>query len=288
MNLSGLQHRIVKNFVNLTKYPLTLGDTAWRDVVDTIRHDLANDGCAVLPSFILPKALARLEAESAAMAINAYFKTEIVNAYNININTVLPLWHPGNLTMERGNAFVARDQIPTASIIQQIYTDSLFKSFIADCFQLPIIHELADPFAGLVLNVIAPGKEHPWHFDTNEFTVSMLTQAPEAGGVFEYCPYIRTPQEEHFDDVNNVLKGSRTPSIRRIKLCPGDLQLFMGRYSLHRVSKVKGEATRHSAIFAYSERNGVVGNPARTLQLFGRLAPAHTANSVVRNDHLLD
>lgn len=289
VNLHGFQNSIVKNFVNLAKYPLTLSDDAARkNVIEGIRHDLAQDGCAILPAFILPEALTRLEAESAEMAISAHSRTEVVNAYNIDIHTTLPSWHPGNVTMERGNAFVARDQIPPAAIIQQLYTDALFKSFIADCFQLPKIHELADPFAGLVLNVIAPGKEHPWHFDTNEFTVSMLTQSPESGGVFEYCPNIRTAQEEHFKDVSYVLNGSRTSSIRRLKLRPGDLQLFMGRYSLHRVSKVGGATTRHSAIFAYSERSGVIGNPARTLQLFGRLAPAHTARTVVRNDRLLD
>jgi len=289
VNLFGFQHSIIKNCVNLAKYPLTLpGDSAWNDTIDGIRQDLAREGCAILSSFILPEALVRLEAESSAMAINAYYRTEMVNAYNIDINTALPRWHPGNLTMERGNAFVARDQIPSTAIIQQLYTNPLFQSFIADCFQLKRVHELADPFSGLVLNVIAPGKEHPWHFDTNEFTVSLLTQSPEAGGLFEYCPHIRTAQEEHFRDVNAVLRGSRSGRVRKINLFPGDLQLFMGRYSLHRVSRVEGATTRHSAIFAYSERRGVIGSPTRTLQLFGRLAPVHTARAVVRNDHLLD
>ena len=61
-------------------------------------------------------------------------------------------------------------------------------------------------------------------------------------------------------------------------LRPGDLQLFKGRYSLHRVSTVHGRPTaRHTAIFAYSERPGVVGSVARTRQLFGRVLPEHLA-----------
>jgi len=47
---------------------------------------------------------------------------------------------------------------------------------------------------------------------------------------------------------------------------------------------------RHSAIFAYSERPGVIGSPARTRQLFGRVTPAHLAAAArtVRVDELMD
>jgi hypothetical protein len=72
-------------------------------------------------------------------------------------------------------------------------------------------------------------------------------------------------------------------------LRPGYLQLFTGRYSLHRVTSVDGTA-RHSAIFAYSQRPGVIGTVARTRQLFGRVAAAHLAaeGRAVRVDQLMD
>ncbi|MEI5132987.1 hypothetical protein RB199_13290 [Streptomyces libani] len=56
------------------------------------------------------------------------------------------------------------------------------------------------------------------------------------------------------------------------------------------MSPVRGETARHSAIFAYSERPGVIGSVARTRQLFGRVLPAHTAaeGRAVRGDRLLD
>jgi hypothetical protein len=131
---------------------------------------------------------------------------------------------------------------------------------------------------------------HPWHFDTNEFTVSMLTQDSQEGGIFEYCPNIRSAQSENFADVQAVLAGRGEHLIRRLSLRPGDLQLFKGRYSLHRVSSVQGATARHSAIFAYSERSGVVGSVERTRQLFGRVLTEHVAagGRTVRADHLLD
>jgi hypothetical protein len=185
---------------------------------------------------------------------------------------------------------VARDRIGEDFIIHRLYSSELFRRFIASCFELPLLCELADPLAGLCLNVVTPGMEHPWHFDTNEFTVSMLTQEPQAGGVFEYCPNIRSAQAENFADVRAVLTGHGDHLIRRLSLRSGDLQLFKGRYSLHRVTPVQGETARHSAIFAYSERPGVVGNVARTKQLFGRVLPQHIAaeGRAVRVDQLLD
>lgn len=144
--------------------------------------------------------------------------------------------------------------------------------------------------SALCLNVVKPGMEHPWHFDTNEFTVSLLTRQSQDGGVFEYCPGIRSAEAENFDDVRRVLTGDGGDIVRRLTLRPGDLQLFKGRYSLHRVSTVGGDTARHTAIFAYSERPGVIGSVARTKQLFGRVLPEHLAaeGRAVRVDRLLD
>lgn len=72
-------------------------------------------------------------------------------------------------------------------------------------------------------------------------------------------------------------------------LRPGDLQLFRGRYSLHRVTEVRGKTARHTAIFSYSTRPGVVGSAARTRQLFGRTLSEHGGGArAVRVDGLLD
>ena len=273
--------------VDVERYPLTDPESlAWREIVARTRTELARTGCSVLADFIRPELHEVLRAECAALEPHAYTKTEKVNAYNTAIDAPLPADHPGRTIMERGNAFVARDHIPASSLIHQLYTNPLFQRFVADCFTLPELHELADPLSGLTLNVIAPGRAHPWHFDTNEFTVSMLTQEPENGGVFEYCPNIRSAETENFGDVRAVLAGE-SALVQRLNLRPGDLQLFLGRFSLHRVSTVDGGTARHTAIFAYSERPGVIGSPERTRQLFGRVLPVHTG-AAVRGDELLD
>jgi hypothetical protein len=262
----------------------------WNSVVSRVRQELHRQGCSVLPDFIRPELQESLRAQCATLAPLAHDEVETVNAYNIDLDMPLPEGHPGRITLRRGNAFVSRDRIPEDFIIHRLYSEENFQQFVAACFGLPRVHELADPLSGLCLNVIKPGLEHPWHFDTNEFTVSMLTQEPVGGGVFEYCPGIRSAHSENFGDVGDVLAGKGDRLIRRLTLRPGDLQLFRGRYSLHRVSAVEGATARHSAIFAYSESPGVIGSVARTRQLFGRVLPAHLAaeGRAVRVDQLLD
>jgi hypothetical protein len=289
--MSASEARVVEQVVNTPRYPLSEPTSAgWQNMVSRARHELRHLGCSVLPDFILPSVRDALQLECARIAPLAHYDVEVVNAYNIAIDPSLPDDHPGRVTMQRGNAFVARDRIPPDAIIHQLYTSQLFQHFIAACCTLPSVRELADPLAGLCLNVVAPGMAHPWHFDTNEFTVSLLTQEAQTGGVFEYCPNIRSPEAENFDDVRAILAGRSGHLIHRLSLRPGDLQLFKGRYSLHRVSTVQGETARHSAILAYSEHPGVIGSVARTRQLFGRVLPEHlaAAGRAVRGDQLLD
>lgn len=279
------------DLVDTDRYPLSSpDDPEWSQAVDRARSELRGRGCCVLPGFLRPAVVDLLQEECAAVAPSAHFDVETVNVYNTTPDPSLPEGHPVRTTMERGNAFVARDLLAPDLVISRLYTDSLVQRFVAACFELDEVHELADPLAGLCLNVLTPGREHPWHFDTNEFAVSLLTQAPDAGGRFEYCPDIRSAESECFDDVAGVLAGRRPDLVHSVDVQPGALQLFRGRYALHRVSAVEGAVARHSAIFAYSRRPGVIGSVERTRQLFGRVLPEHLAaeGREVRGDALLD
>jgi len=288
--MSTSDAQIVERVVDTSLYPLSEPDTEpWKAVVARVQSDLDDIGCSVLANFIRPELYEELRRQGEEVAPDAHYTVETVNVYNIDISTELPEGHPGRITMRRGNAFVARDQIDREAIIHRLYRSDLFQHFVATCFGKARLYELEDELSALVLNVIRPGLEHPWHFDTNEFTVSMLTQEADEGGVFEYCPNIRSAASENLDDVAAVLEGRAGHLVHRLTLRPGDLQLFKGRYALHRVSEVRGDRPRHTAIFAYSEQPGVIGSVARTRQLFGRVLPQHVeAEKRVRVDQLLD
>ena len=69
----------------------------------------------------------------------------------------------------------------------------------------------------------------------------------------------------------------------------GDLQIFLGRFSLHQVTANDGDHDRLLLIMSFSERPGMIGSLTRVKDLYGKTTEAHTANDGrVRADQLLD
>jgi hypothetical protein len=281
----------LSDIVNTDRYPLHDPDSPrLNDLVAACRAELAASGSAVLHDFLRPEALERARNEGRALAAKTYFSTRKVNAYFTADDPALSEADPRRIFMDRTSGFVTRDLIPADAIVHRIYVAQAMKRFVATCLGETRVWEYADPYAGLVQNVMPPGTEQPWHYDTNEFIVSMMTQQPTAGGDFEYCPNIRSPQGENYEGVGRVVRGETREAINVITLRPGDLQLFKGRFSLHRVTQVAGEVERHTAIFAYSQKPGVIGRLERTRQLYGRVSEAHleAEQRLVRADSLVD
>lgn len=277
--------------VDLERYPIhRLDGPGGAGLVERCREQLNGDGCIVLDGFIRPDALTQLGAETAHLGPHAHYNSIVTNIYNCDPDPLLPADHPVNIFNERTNGFVAGDMIPPGTLIRSLYENPSFKAFIAAALEEPVLYEYADPLAGLVVNCLKPGCQHPWHYDSNDFIVTMMTRAPEAGGTFEYCPKIRSAEDENTDAVAKVLNGDRT-SVRSLDLRPGDLQIFYGRLSLHRVAKVEGPRDRHTVIFSYARQQGFIGRAARTRKLFGRIAPIHEreeTEGLKRSDTLKD
>lgn len=261
--------------VDIDRYPLDApGSKAYRDCVGEARAALAADGCAVLKGLIRPEALSELRAETQALAPLAHFTSSRATVYGGAPDPEMPEGHPLRTEVQRDNGFVAGDLVGAQTQIRQLYHCPQFRRFVGACLGFDAIHEFADPLAQLVVNVLPPGTGHGWHFDSNEFIVTLLTQPPESGGAFDYCPQIRKPGQENYEQVADVLAGGSGP-VRRLDLKAGDLQIFFGRYSLHRVSTVNGARDRHTVIFAYAREPGLVGNPEKTRRIFGRTTQGH-------------
>ena len=258
------------------------------EFIGNCQTQLDTEGCSVLKGFLTAEGIARVEQQTTAVAPKAYYKTRHTNCYDSADDPSLPVDHPVRCFMERTQAFVAKDVIPQDDLIAQLYRNHEFQKFVATLLGRDQVFEYADPFGGLVVNVCQPGATHPWHFDTNEFIVSMLTKKPEAGGVFEYCPNIRSPGAENYDAVGKVLSGEDREQVRKLDLEVGDLQLFKGRFALHRVTHVQGDRERLSAIFAYAEQPGMIAKPERAKTLFGKVDAKHLANATTRTDGLSD
>ena len=89
------------------------------------------------------------------------------------------------------------------------------------------------------------------------------------------------------DEVRKVINGDRT-RVRQLVLEPGDLQIFKGRFTLHRVTKVEGDNSRYLCIPSYVLDPWRVNTPEHSKAIYGKVLPIHLERNVARTDGLAD
>ncbi len=260
--------------INFARYPIDRPGPDRDALIAECRRQLADTGCVVLEGFVTKGALATMNDEGRELAPRAHFNTTQTNCYSSSDDPSLPASHPKRVFLERTNGFVAGDLIGKDYAVRRLYENLDLRQFVADCMNVEEIYEYGDPLGHLVFNVLRPGTQHPWHFDNNEFIVTLLTQKAEAGGKFEYCPKIRSDNNENIDAVARTLAGDDS-LVHHLDPEPGSLQIFYGRHSLHRVTRIQGGGERHTLILGYSETTGEIADVERTKRLFGRATDEH-------------
>ena len=115
------------------------------------------------------------------------------------------------------------------------------------------------------------GQELGWHFDNSEFAITLLLQAPQSGGQFEFVRDLRYSKDEeiNFAGVAAVLDGNAV--IERPSVTPGTLMLFRGRNAMHRVTPTIDRTTRILVVLAYNIEPGIALSKAARIPFFGRL-----------------
>lgn len=274
------------NLINLAQYPINTHGPRRDTVLARIREALDRDGCAVLKGFLTKEGVDALKKEADSVAEMGHKSFNRTNAYFTKDDPTLPADDPRRQFFDRSNAFIPADNFPKGGPLRSVHDYDGFDLFIQDCLQEENFHRYADPLADVIVNMADEGNGFPWHFDTNNFTVTLALQNAEAGGAFEYAPGIREV-DENFYEVKKVLSGT-SERVTVLELEPGDLQLFRGRYSLHRVAPLKGNRPRYVAIFSYVEEPGMVGSPERTEQLYGKTLPVHWEMAGRRADAFID
>jgi len=258
-------------FVDLDQFPIhDLGHPKRQELVAEARNGLDAFGCAHIPNFLTENAIQSMREEATRLLAKALPADAKINPYLTADDESLPTDHPKRTFAQRTSSFINSDELEPSSLLRKIYDSDVVVHFISDC-----------------LNVGPIYRYFPWHFDGNDFTVSLLVQESEAGGDFEYCPNIRAPNGESFDDVKAALKGDRS-KVKVLKLREGDLQIFRGRYSLHRVTPTEGLRPRIIALPTYVTNPYLVNRPHHAKAFYGRTMPIHVERNLSRQDGLTD
>ncbi len=255
---------------------------------------LRSTGCAIIRGLVSDDGVAALDAEIVSRKHTTHYSTEVMNPYfHTTVDPGYPTHHPVNTFIERSSGFIPGDSWEPSGPMTSLFRSDALTRFVAACLELDELHCYADPLAGLTANILDPGQQFTWHFDTNDFAVTVLVAEADGGGRFEFVPAIRSDGDEGFERIQAVLddEPAARSTITTLDLRPGDMQIFRGRHSLHRVTRVADDSVpRHAAIFAYTAEAGVIGRVERTTQLFGRVLDEHIAAEAarVRSDTLID
>ena len=275
------------DYIDLTRYPIDEVGSARKALIKESNLAIQNDGCVVLKGFVRQELVSELVAECDRVERHGHRNFTRTNPYFLSDREDLPTSHPLRRFYDRSNAFVPADNFGSESILRTIFNWSAFSPFIKEVLGEEKFFPYADPLADVTVNLAEEGGGFPWHFDTNNYTVTLAIQNAEHGGDFEYSPMVRSLTDENYEVVEKVLDGDKT-LIRTLKLEPGDLQIFKGRYSLHRVAPLAGLRKRYVAIFSYVAEPGMVSSPQRAKELYGRVLPIHLERAGLRADALID
>lgn len=276
------------DFVDLETYPIHDLDSPKRKaLVEQCRKDLDAVGCCRIPDIIRPESIERMRQEVERQRENIYWSEDSHNPYMTKEDTSLPEEHPARFFEKRSSGFVNSDILEDFSDLRAIYDNDMMVQFVSDCLGVAPIYRWADPLGRNPYSVMDEGNYFPWHFDGNEFTVSILVQEPEKGGEFQYYPDLRTPEDENLEEVAKVLNGDYS-NVHSLELRPGDMQIFKGRFSMHRVTPVEGKRSRYIALPTYMRDPDTVNRPEHAKQFYGRALPIHHEREANRPDGLLD
>ena len=278
----------MKEIINLETYPINnTGSIKYRELINYTRKQLNEDGCCVLSNFIKPDSIQRMKDEVDKKLSKIYFTNDKHNPYFTKDDKMLPENHPKRIFSVRQSGYLNSDNLEKDSDLNKFYDLEEMLKFVSDSLEVFPLYKWADPLGKNPYSVMHTDHYFPWHFDGNEFTLSILVQKAEKGGLFEYAPDIRSKDNENFEEVTKVLKGDRK-KVKSLDLKPGDLQIFKGRFSMHRVTKIEGKTSRYIALPCYVKDPLKINKPEHSKQVYGKALPIHFKRENIRGDGLTD
>ncbi len=232
---------------------------------------LREEGVCILPGFLRADAIDDLVDECEKLAVLGHFSQVSGTPYIEAPDLSYPDGHPRRVADRTSLTAVAYDLFPSDSAIRALYEWDPLMEFVGALLGRSPLYRYADPFGALNLAVMNDDDELHWHFDQTDFVVSIAIQSSDEGGDFENAMLIRSSDDEHYDDVAEVLDGSAPDRVRTEPMTPGTLMVFEGRNSMHRVTPIKGMRPRYVALLAYDTKPDTDSSSRLKMVRYGRL-----------------
>lgn len=245
-------------------------DAFFTDAGTALKSEFNTSGIVVFKNFLSPEALTALQKEAGALKQGAYRSSSSYNLYVLPEDRAQSADSPRNRLFTTTKGCIPDDQIPNDSILRTIYNSSVFKKFICELQNIEKIFPYADSLSSININYYDPADSLEWHFDNADFAITLLLQQCDEGGMYEYFPSIRYNQneEENYEGLRKALDGESKPETARMNA--GDLMLFRGNQSLHRVTPIE-KGNRILVTLNYNEKPNISLSEKSRMTFFGRI-----------------
>lgn len=257
--------------VDLARYPIDdLASPVARDLVRQGRETLQATNVLMLHDFVTPAAREAMVGELLGALPQAYRRQDSLSIYYEG-EARPPQGHGALAPNPSRQTIFAGDQFAKGGALWSLFLWDGLTDFVAAIVGGGALYRSADPLASLTATAIGDGDQHAWHFDQNDFVVSLLLQEPEQGGQFEMIPDAKDDARIDHAVVARALAGQEAGVIRPT-MKAGTFSVFRGRRALHRVSPAKGGRQRLIALFSYDRKPGMMFTPEVYRVAFGRVA----------------
>jgi len=249
----------INQLIDLERYPIDKpGEPGYEKLLRDGRRALEQQALFSMLQFVRPEAIAPLAHQLQAQLARSCRYDRQRNAYDYGGDE--PEWPPAHPRAQLHRCSynqVLNYQIANDSPLRQIYYWQPLTDFLRELCGFDRFYRSDCPHLALSAKIAGEGDTDGWHYDTNDVVFSLLLQTPEAGGEFEYAPYIRSASDENYDGVTRVVADPQGNALRPV-MGLGDFNVFMGDLSLHRVTPVIGARQRIVALFCYDRAPGMV------------------------------
>ncbi len=271
------------SYIDYSKYPIDQfendNDGRYNSLLQYSIKQINRDGFVSLPSFLLPDAVDALTSSILKLEEDGvgFYSTESHNVFlDTDDESGLSPLHPRRIQLNSSKLIINASDLQLSKEAPNL--DELFMSqrsildFISSVMQTKL-YPSTDPYGKFYANIFREGDGLNYHFDRSEYSISLILQPSEEGGEFQFLPNSRAIIEgwdEMILDIDDIAEAVAPHSleIKRPKLAAGDLYLFRGQNSLHRVSEItKGK--RINIILTFNTEPGVNLNNYTLQKFFG-------------------
>jgi len=250
----------MNKLIDLDRYPIDrLNSKAGQLLVARCRSDLDDRAAATLPSLIRQAAITNLVEEAEGLveiahrydgdSVTFYEEDDIGCSDTDSLEySVRSARHPNRYCQ------ILNYQIPNYSNLRAIYLWPPLTEFIRQVLSVEQLFLSQCPHLALTMKVAYEGDTDGWHYDPNDGVVTLVLQAADNGGEFEYAPNIRNKNDQNYAGVDRLFKSPDVEATR-LTLEPGTFTFFNGRHSMHRVRPVGStRQPRIVSIFSFDQR----------------------------------